>query len=302
MAASFDSNAWYRLTNRYLGTSIALDVINDGLNDTEGLLTMAPSADYSGQYWQLLPQSSGTFKLRTMFLGPDRVLDVYENDSAKPHLAIAGNYSGQNWMVERWGDGTWKLSNAYSGLSMHLDTYSDTHEPFLEGGDHTGQHWSITAIEDIPAQLTSVFGASPTYTTESSTPSTYTSASRKTPGADATSTVAISQTTHFPKSTKIVLAVLGTVIILALAIFAYLWFLYHRASMRQTGSHTNGTPIGMLDPEPQILVEAGSSPVISRSELPIYSRAAGLRRIDCDLQFSKGLEHPAPLSELDGGG
>ncbi|GFF97651.1 hypothetical protein IFM53868_09272 [Aspergillus udagawae] len=151
MTASFapNPNIWYRLTNAYLGTSTALDVENDGSDNREGLLKMAPSGNYSGQYWRFLRLPSGTFKLYTMFLGENRVLDVYGDIKTKPHLATNGNYSGQEWTVGSWGDGTWKLSNAYSGPGLHLDTYADTHELFLGDGDHTGKHWSITPIESV---------------------------------------------------------------------------------------------------------------------------------------------------------
>jgi hypothetical protein len=151
MTASFapNPNTWYRLTNAYLGTSTALDVENDGSGNREGLLKMAPSGNYSGQYWRFLRLPSGTFKLYTMFLGENRVLDVYGDNKTKPHLATKGNYSGQEWTVGSWGDGTWKLSNAYSGPELHLDTYADTHELFLGNGDHTGKHWSITPIESV---------------------------------------------------------------------------------------------------------------------------------------------------------
>ncbi|EFY84485.1 hypothetical protein J3459_008307 [Metarhizium acridum] len=145
----FDSNTWYRLTNTYLGYSQSLDVENDNGANSSGTLMMAASGSYSGQYWQLIPQSPGVYKLRTEFLGPDRVLDVWGDDKTKPHLAEEGNYSGQLWTIESWGDGTWKLTNSYSGPDLHLDTYSDTHEPFLGDGDHTGQHWNINAIESI---------------------------------------------------------------------------------------------------------------------------------------------------------
>lgn len=84
-----------------------------------------------------------------MFLGPNRVLDVYGNDKTKPHLATEGNYSGQLWTLDGWGDSTWRLSNAYSGDDLHLGTYLDTHEPFMGDGNHSGQHWTITAIRKI---------------------------------------------------------------------------------------------------------------------------------------------------------
>ncbi|KAI9767071.1 MAG: hypothetical protein M1839_004628 [Geoglossum umbratile] len=153
MGSPFDSNTWYRFTNAYLGTSTALGAKNDGAGNKEGLLEMTPSRDDRRQFWQLTPlPSPRTYKLRTRFLGPDRVLDVYGDDKAKPHLAMKGNYSGQIWTISSWGDGTWKLTNSYSGPDLHLDTYADTHDPFLGDGDHTGQHWKITPIERISSE------------------------------------------------------------------------------------------------------------------------------------------------------
>ncbi|KAI9765244.1 MAG: hypothetical protein M1840_007736 [Geoglossum simile] len=151
MTASFDDSTWYRCTNSFLGPNTALDVQNDGQGNAEGLLKMAPLGNYSGQFWRFVPYGSGTYKLCTMFLGPDRVLDVYGNDKTKPHLATKGNYSGQIWTISGWGDGTWKLTNSYSGSDLHLDTYSDTHAPFMGDGDHTGQHWTISSIQKISA-------------------------------------------------------------------------------------------------------------------------------------------------------
>jgi len=146
---SFDPKTWYRFTNAFLGTSTALDVVNDNGASSSGLLKMAPLGNFSGQFWQLVRQPSGAFKLRTMFLGPDKVLDVYGDNKTKPHLATKGNFSGQLWTIADGGNGTWRLSNSFSGPGLHLDTYADTHDPFLGDGDHTGQHWSITVIGKI---------------------------------------------------------------------------------------------------------------------------------------------------------
>lgn len=58
------------------------------------------------------------------------------------HLAATGNYSGQFWTVTLWedGSGTFRLTNDFTGPIVHLDTYADTHEPFLDTDDHSGQH------------------------------------------------------------------------------------------------------------------------------------------------------------------
>jgi immune inhibitor A len=146
----FDSRKWYRITNTFQGHS--LDVINDGAGNAEGLIQMARTGNFSGQFWQIVPSGgAGTFALRTLFLGASRQLDVYGDDKLKPHLAIAGNFSGQIWKIAPWGDGTWHLENAYSGSDFYLDT--------MEGGPRVAmnqanvgrptQRWTITPIRGI---------------------------------------------------------------------------------------------------------------------------------------------------------
>jgi hypothetical protein len=142
---------WYRLTNLY-ATGLALDVVNDAEQSSSGRLKMAPIGNYSGQYWRLVhypTASSPTYALYTRFLGEQKRLDVYGDNKTKPHLADAGNYSGQIWTIAPWGDSTWRLTNKYSGPDLHLDVYSDTMEPFMGDGDHSGQHWQLTAIAPI---------------------------------------------------------------------------------------------------------------------------------------------------------
>ena len=140
---------WYRLTNAFTGPNLALDIINNNGPASSGVLHMAPSGNFSGQYWQLTPYSSpscDTYALFTMFLGPDKRLDVFGNDETKPHLADAGNFSGQSWTIYPWRDGTWQLWNQYTGSRLHLDVYGDTKVPFMSDGDHNGQHWTFTPI------------------------------------------------------------------------------------------------------------------------------------------------------------
>lgn len=146
----FNPRMWYRLTNTFQGHS--LDVVNDGAGNAEGLIQMARTGNFSGQYWQIVPNGgAGTYALRTWFLGANRQLDVYGDDKLKPHLANAGPYSGQIWKIAPWGDGTWHLENTYSGSDYYLDT--------VEGGPRVAmnqanigrptQRWTITPIQDI---------------------------------------------------------------------------------------------------------------------------------------------------------
>ena len=147
---------WYRLTNAYTGPNLSLDVVNDNGTSSTGLLQMSPSGNFSGQYWQLTPfqtasSLSSTYALYTLFLGASKRLDVYGNDAKSPHLADGGDHSGQVWTIFPWGDGTWQLWNQFSGSALHLDIYSDTHQPFMDTGDSTGQHWTFTLINGTPS-------------------------------------------------------------------------------------------------------------------------------------------------------
>ncbi len=50
---TFDTSAYYRLTNLFLGPDQSLDVRPDG----RGFLRMAPTENVSGQLWKLAPHA-----------------------------------------------------------------------------------------------------------------------------------------------------------------------------------------------------------------------------------------------------
>ncbi|RDW65701.1 RICIN domain-containing protein [Aspergillus mulundensis] len=110
------STSWYRIKN-LAKPDMAIDVKNDGNQERDGALKMAPDHDVTGQHWQLRPSptNEGAYNLSTKWLGTKMLLDVYGSDKTRPHLSPAGDYTGQQWKVEKYGNGTWKLSNAYSG-------------------------------------------------------------------------------------------------------------------------------------------------------------------------------------------
>lgn len=64
-------------------------------------------------------------------------------------MAPTGNYSGQFWNLTPWRDGSYKLTNWFTGEEKSLDTYSGSHEPFLNTGDHSGQHWILTKVRPV---------------------------------------------------------------------------------------------------------------------------------------------------------
>jgi hypothetical protein len=143
---SLDTSFYYRLTNRFQGPGESLDVHSDGSRR----LKMAPTADYSGQYWKLVDLGSGKYALRTDYLGDCFSLDVInDGKNETPWLYATGKYSGQSWSLAPWGDGTFKLWNDFTGSGKSLNVYAGSFEPFVGTGDHSGQHWVLTPIRKI---------------------------------------------------------------------------------------------------------------------------------------------------------
>jgi hypothetical protein len=136
-----DTSVFYRLTNKFLGQGKSLDVVPDG----SGLLKMEVTGDHNGQFWRLVARSDGKYALQTAYLGECFSLDVINDGiNTTPCLATTGYRSGQLWTLNPRADGTYRLTSDFSGPDVSLDTYGDTHEPYLNTGDHTGQHWTLT--------------------------------------------------------------------------------------------------------------------------------------------------------------
>lgn len=94
---------FYRITNRGLGDSLSLDVINDGVFDK---LTLSPSETVSGQRWRIETQGNGYCTFSTEFLGPDMALDI-TSDTSEPLLTLrpVADVNGQQWLLSQLGMG-----------------------------------------------------------------------------------------------------------------------------------------------------------------------------------------------------
>lgn len=144
-----ETDVWYRLQNT-ARPEMSLDVINDGRQEIDGNIHLAPDGDFSGQHWQLRPSKTypGYFNLCTLWLGTNRCLDVYGDDATKPHLAQAGNFTGQQWQLIGQGGDVWKLTNTYSGPDLFLDV-KDNDTVFMSSGHSDSQKWLLVKIRKI---------------------------------------------------------------------------------------------------------------------------------------------------------
>jgi hypothetical protein len=95
-------SGFFRITNRALGDSLSLDIVNSGdMNQ----LTMTDSSNVTGQRWQITPLNNGFCRLTTEFLGPDISLDV-TNPNEIPYVPImrpTSNVTGQFWQFTALG-------------------------------------------------------------------------------------------------------------------------------------------------------------------------------------------------------
>ncbi|KAF2033534.1 M6 metalloprotease [Setomelanomma holmii] len=148
---NFNPRTWYRLKNASQPATHCLDVINDNGTNSKGHIEIRSGGNYSGQYWQIKSNDDGTFFFRTMFLGPNRQLDVYSHDSNTPVLQPSAPATGQHWLIKPWGDGTWHLENAYNGPHQYLDVVDGGVAVKMRRADSSrpAQRWTIAPFRDI---------------------------------------------------------------------------------------------------------------------------------------------------------
>jgi hypothetical protein len=141
--ATFSTHRTYLLTNDYAGTCKQL--APNGAS-TSSVMAAASSSDSAEQWYLRLAPLTGYYYMHTRAVGDAQALDVYnDQDTSSTSLtfAAAGHFTGQYWRFDFWGHGTYRLSNNFTGTGVSLDTYADTLQPFLDSGDHSGQHWTF---------------------------------------------------------------------------------------------------------------------------------------------------------------
>jgi hypothetical protein len=155
----FSPTHFHRLTNVSNPSNPTLDIINDaGTQHSTGLLKLTREGYYSGQYWSFTPSLTvpNTYRLRTWWLGPTRLLDVYAADTTKPVLRQenANDMAGAlDWRVGEWGDGTWWVGNEASRVLKVLDVGNreDGKEVVLreKEKERKTQRWRVEVIREI---------------------------------------------------------------------------------------------------------------------------------------------------------
>ncbi|KAL1795515.1 hypothetical protein ACET3X_005739 [Alternaria dauci] len=166
---------FHRITNTSNPSNPTLDVINEaGTQNSAGHLKLTREGYYSGQFWSFTPSGTShrppqaseapvdtpitpnTYRLRTWWLGPNRQLDVYTDDTSKAVLRRADatdTVEALDWRVGQWDDGTWWIGNGASGVLKVLDVgeREDGREVVVREKDEgrKTQRWRIEVIREI---------------------------------------------------------------------------------------------------------------------------------------------------------
>jgi hypothetical protein len=141
-----DGRYYYRLSNSFLGESVALDTSPDG----ENVPMMAAAGDFSGQYWRF-QQHDGCYRITNLFLGDKKSLDTHSGGKNELFMGDSGDYSGQCWYLTAESGGYYRLTNMFLGTSHSLDTLNaEGHQPVMaESGNYSGQLWKLTRLRRV---------------------------------------------------------------------------------------------------------------------------------------------------------
>lgn len=145
-------NGYYRITNRSIGDSRSLDVINDGANNK---LQLAASVPQTGQFWKITPVGNGYYRLTTKWLGESRSLDIVPDGvNNKLRLADSGVFTGQFWKLTPAASGYYRLTTMWQGEARSLAVVTDGADVklLLENTvDKAEQYWKVAAAESFAA-------------------------------------------------------------------------------------------------------------------------------------------------------
>ena len=146
-----DQKYYYKLSTEFRGSEMKLDVFNGGAKNN--MTRLEPDQDVSGQFWRLIENPDGTFRLSSWFR-PGMCLDIFNggrNDN-QPHLTRCGNFTGQFWNIMLAGKGERvRLTTGFRGPGMCLDVFNggpNNNQPHLARCDDlTGQLWTLTRTD-----------------------------------------------------------------------------------------------------------------------------------------------------------
>ncbi|CAF1263711.1 unnamed protein product [Adineta ricciae] len=144
---NFDVSAYYRLTNAFKGSRLALDV-DEQTNNYD--LKLNPISDRESQHWHFVPLGNGVYSLRTRSFGDEYSLDIInDGKNTIPHLAKTGQYTGQFWHLVRRSDGTYNMWNDFTTQDKLLGVIpsSGVAKMLPKAASEAKQRWRFVKIE-----------------------------------------------------------------------------------------------------------------------------------------------------------
>ena len=150
-AQDFREDTYYRLTTKWQGEGMSLDIINDGKNNQP---ILAKTGNYTGQMWKIKKTGKGIYTLTTKWQGPQKKLDCIQGAKQNYPVLNESTYSGSAWKIVPIGKGYYKITNMWLS-DRSLDIVNDGKNNKIQvakTGNYTGQMWKITDLNP-PAAL-----------------------------------------------------------------------------------------------------------------------------------------------------
>lgn len=135
-----EPGVYYKLTTKFRGAGMPLDVYNGGPQNNKTRLDR--DQNVTGQSWRFEETNDGYVRLTTKFRGQGMCLDINPQNN-RAELRPCGNFTGQFWQIEP--DKSWvRLSTKFRGPDMCLDINPPNNHPELRRcGDFSGQFWML---------------------------------------------------------------------------------------------------------------------------------------------------------------
>jgi len=147
LQAAPQAMVYYRLVNAAHGVHWSLDIRNDDALNNQPVL--APSGNFSGQYWRFTRFGDGYYRMTTLWLGEQRSLDIINDGrtDATAVLADSAHVSGQQWKITPLGDGSVRLTTRWRGDEMALGVSGEGTAPgqlmLVRADGAEAQRWKL---------------------------------------------------------------------------------------------------------------------------------------------------------------
>jgi hypothetical protein len=143
--ADIDLSAKYTLTNALIGPSKVL--ASTSKNDSLIIVSLGTGSGDDQLWYFTTTDKTNRYRMHTVQKGDFFAVDISSyrgQNEITVHFVSTEKYTGQYWAFDEWSDGSVRITNDFSGPDIRLGVDAGTTAPNIAGGDHPGQHWTVS--------------------------------------------------------------------------------------------------------------------------------------------------------------